>query len=201
MQCSNAEITDGSIELTSKGATQPKIRLYTPNGDISLSMSSYNMILGGSQSAIIMAPNIFSMKNYIGGEETVHTAGDSFYRIGDEIYTQISTKGITTPVLTQTSQAEKKKNFEKLENALDIVKATDIYKYNLKTQKDGAKKHIGFVIGDSYNYSREITSENNDGADIYSMTAVLYKAVQEQQETIENLLKRIERLEEKNGIN
>ena len=57
------------------------------------------------------------------------------------------------------------------------------------------------VIGDNYNYSEEITSKNNDGVDIYSMVSVCFKAIQEQQETIENLLKRIERLEEKNEIN
>ena len=112
--------------------------------------------------------------------------------------TQISASGITTPTVTQTSREENKKNFEKLENALDILKATDIYKYNFKEQKDGEKKHIGFVIGENYNYSHEITAEDKDekeiGVDNYSMTSVLWKAVQEQQEIIENLQKQIDDL-------
>lgn len=96
---------------------------------------------------------------------------------------------ITCISLTQTSLAEKKKNFEKLDNALDIVKGTDIYKYNLKDEKETDKKHIGFVIGENFNYRKEITSQKNDSAELYSMISVLWKAVQEQQEEIEELRK------------
>lgn len=98
---------------------------------------------------------------------------------------------ITCVSLTQTSLEEAKKNFEKLENGLDIVKATDIYKYNLKGQKDTDKKHIGFVIGDSFNYSSEITALDKErkeiGVDTYSMISVAYKAIQELAEKIEKL--------------
>ncbi len=125
--------------------------------------------------------------------------GEAIIDVGGETgsgwkQTLIKNTGITTPVLTQTSKAEEKKNFEKLDNALDIVKATDIYKYHLKNEKDTSKKHIGFVIGDNYNYSEEITSKNNDGVDIYSMVSVCMKAIQEQQETIESLQKEIKEL-------
>lgn len=100
-----------------------------------------------------------------------------------------STGNITCVSLTQTSKEEYKKNFEKLDNALDIVKETDIYKYNLKKEKNTEKKHIGFVIGDKFKYRQEITSKENDGVDIYSMVSVLWKAVQEQQKEIEELKK------------
>lgn len=100
-----------------------------------------------------------------------------------------NTGNITCVSLTQTSKEEYKKNFEKLENALDIVKATDIYKYNLKNEKETDKKHIGIVIGDSFNYRKEITSKENDGVYLYSMVSVLWKAVQEQQKEIEELKK------------
>lgn len=114
----------------------------------------------------------------------------------NESETSLSSNGITTPTLSQTSKAENKKNFEKLtlEEAKKILNNTDIYKYNLKTQKDEDKKHIGFVIGDNYNYSEEITSEGNDGVDIYSMTSVLYTVVQEQQKQIEELQQEINNL-------
>lgn len=113
--------------------------------------------------------------------------------------TQIDDNGITTPTVTQTSKEEKKKNFEKLENALNIIKNTDIYKYNLKSQTDDDKKHIGFVIGKNYKYSKEITSVdksgNEIGADLYSFVSVCCKAIQEQQEQIEELENRIKKLE------
>ena len=122
------------------------------------------------------------------GEGMLHCSGNGT--------TWVKASGITTPTLTQTSKAESKKNFEKftLEEAKEILNNTDIYKYNLKTQDDKDKKHIGFVIGDDYNYSEKITSEKNDGANIYSMTSVLYTIVKEQQKQIEELHKEINEL-------
>lgn len=113
--------------------------------------------------------------------------------------------------LNQTSVAEKKKNFEKLENALDIIDSIDIYKYNFKTENDTDKKHIGFVIGDEYKYSKEVTSIKNDGADIYALASVCVQSIKEiekdrakykkiikkQQEQLDNQNKRIEELESK----
>lgn len=102
---------------------------------------------------------------------------------------------ITTPYVTQTSLAENKKNFEKLQdNALNILKTIDVYKYNLKNEKDTDKKHIGFVIGDNFNYSKEVTSLDNTGVDNYSFTSLCCKAIQEQQEQIEELKKEIKEM-------
>ena len=111
--------------------------------------------------------------------------------------THIYRSGITTPTVTQTSLKESKKNFEKLNNALEIINDTDIYKYNFKYENDDDKKHIGFVIGDDFKYSKEITSLNNDGVDIYSMISVCFKAIQEQQMIIEKLENKIKKLEVK----
>ena len=91
--------------------------------------------------------------------------------------------------LTQTSLEEAKKNFEKLDNALDLIKGIDIYKYNLKGEDNGDKKHIGFVIGDDYKYRREVTDKQNKGVDLYSFVSLCCKAIQEQQEEIEELRK------------
>lgn len=94
-----------------------------------------------------------------------------------------------------SSLEEMKKNFEKLESGLDIINDTEIYKYNMKFEADNTKKHIGFVIGNSYKYSKEITSVKNNSVDLYSMVAVAYKAIQEQQEEIKRLKEMI-----KNGL-
>ena len=111
--------------------------------------------------------------------------------------TYVRSDAIITPVLTQTSLESAKKDFEKLDNGLEIIKNTDIYKYHLKSQNSSDKKHIGFVIGDSYNYSKDITSQDNDGADLYSMISVCFKAIQEQQEIIEKLENKIKEMESK----
>lgn len=94
--------------------------------------------------------------------------------------------------ISNSSRATLKKNFEKFNNGLDIVKNTDIYKYHFKTQNDKEKKHIGIVIGNKYRYRKEITTQNNDGIDLYSMIAVAYKAIQEQQQMIDDLKHEIE---------
>ena len=110
--------------------------------------------------------------------------------------TNVTAFSILTPVLTQTSLAEQKKNFEKFENALSIVEGIDLYKYNLKTESDGHKKHIGFVIGEDYNYSSEITTVDENGKEIgvdnYSMTSLCLQAIKEQQEMIEQLKQEIQ---------
>lgn len=99
-----------------------------------------------------------------------------------------------------SSLEKMKKNFEKLENGLDIINDTEIYKYNMKYENNNAKKHIGFVIGDSYKYSKEITSTKNNSVDLYSMIAVAYKAIQEQQEEINKLKEMIKNGIHKNGM-
>jgi hypothetical protein len=133
-------------------------------------------------------------KNFL-AELRESTTGHYLFMGAGDTYCDITPQSITTPQVIQTSKEESKKNFEKLENGLDIVKNTDIYKYNLKAEEDTDKKHIGFVIGDNYNYSQEITSQNNDGVDTYSMISVAYKAIQELLEQNEDLKARIEALE------
>ena len=98
--------------------------------------------------------------------------------------------------LVQSSLESKKKNFEKLKSGLDIIKDIDIYKYNLKTEDNKTKKHIGFVIGNDYKYSKNVTNNENDGVDLYSFVAVCCKAIQEQQKEIESLKKEIKSLKE-----
>ena len=138
------------------------------------------------------------------GEGTLlYTNDDDFPKASysvDEMYFQpypndlsirmtASTGNITCVSLSQTSKEEKKKNFEKLENALSIINSIDIYRYNYKQEEDNTKKHIGLVIGDKYKYSKDVTSENNEEVDIYSFVSVCCKAIQELQQEIEELRK------------
>ena len=137
--------------------------------------------------------NIESLNIGVGGNnDTIYlfATEDMFQIVNGASSTTITAQDVTTPIVYQTSKEEDKKNFEKFGNGLDIIKATEIYKYNLKTQADGDKKHIGFVIGKDFKYAHEITAEKDGkevGVDTYSMIAVAYKAIQEQQEQIEQL--------------
>ena len=121
--------------------------------------------------------------NHLSCFQSISLISNSEYKI----VLNASSGNVKCVSLTQTSKAEEKKNFEKLKNAKDILKQVDIYKYNFKSEDDNVKKSIGFVIGDDFNYSKEITSKNNDGVNVYSMVSVLWQVVKEQQEEIEEL--------------
>lgn len=134
--------------------------------------------------------------------EYVYSGGDIYAAGQIDSYGDMNSAGtMYAHGFVDISLEKNKKNFEKLteDEALKIIKNTDIYKYNYKEDDDNKKKHIGFVIGDNYKYSKEITAEDKDGkeagADTYSMISAAYKVIQMQQEKIEELEKRIEKLE------
>lgn len=167
-------ITGGTIKLSSSGSKDTRISVQEGN-------SSNNKV--GIESNRIYIQRYGTDYAYMGITEYVNTGGrggiiDLYDSSGNDTFIEAS--GILTPKLTQTSLAKEKKNFEKMQDtALDIIKEIDIYRYNLKSEKDTDKKHIGFVIGKSYKYSKEVTSTDNKGVDNYSFTSLCCKAIQE----------------------
>ena len=90
------------------------------------------------------------------------------------------------------SREETKKNIKRYtDNAIKIIKDTDIYKFNYKTDNSASKESVGFIIGDKYKYSKELTAVDENGKEVgantYNMISIAYKAIQEQQEQIEEL--------------
>lgn len=203
MECVNAKINVRGGENTGDPSGL-NLKVTNPNDNYNYSglAPDFFIVRNGKGNYVNSEINKFgtslqlmnSWESYITMRVKSGSAGTSWNT--SDSSTSVSSTGITTPTLTQTSKAESKKNFEKftLEEAKEILNNTDIYKYNLKTQDNKGKKHIGFVIGDDYNYSEKITSEKNDGANIYSMTSVLYTVVKEQQKQIEELHKEINEL-------
>lgn len=175
----NVTINSGNLNMQGNNST-PTITIKDNEGEVELYTNNFNMTYYYPGAGANVS-QFLQKSGYL-----VECNGTS---------TSVEYFGITTPKLTQTSLAEEKKNFEKMKNcALDIIKMIDIYKYNLKSEKDTDKKHIGFVIGDNYKYSKEVTSTDNKGVDNYSFTSLCCKAIQEQQEQIEELKKEIEKL-------
>ena len=121
-------------------------------------------------------------------------SGD-FTVTGDDVY--FLTNNVYGPTYTTISREEVKKAIKKYnENATTIVKNNDIYWFKYKTQKDNEKDHIGFIIGDNYKTPNEVISNNGQGIDTYNMCSILWKAVQEQQEKIEELENKLKDKEE-----
>lgn len=101
--------------------------------------------------------------------------------------------------LHETSHESYKKDIEKYnKEAIKEILNTDIYSFKYKDDKDN-KTNIGAVIGESYRCSKEIISADEKHIDLYSMVALCFKAIQEQQEEIERLKKRLKG--ESNEIN
>lgn len=176
---SDVQITGGNINVIGDEST-PTIRISSDSGD-----------------EVEMYPSNFWMSyDYFGDSVSQYLQKGGYYVENESTgeSTKVWYDGITTPTLTQTSLENEKKNFEKYNNALDTLKNIDIYKYNLKNEEDGDKKHIGFVIGKDFKYSEEVTSKKNDGVDIYSFVSLCCQAIKEQQEEIEEQKKEIEKL-------
>ena len=205
MQCTNANIS-GSI--TSNDATITGGSLKLPGSYYTPTIVTSGEGLGGDYCENTIFPDGMRTKkdntDIIGlsiGHSSEGAVG--LLSLHDESgnWSNLSATQLSVQKVVQTSLEEKKKNFEKMkDNAIEIINGIDIYKYNLKTENDTDKKHIGFVIGDKYNYSKEVTSLDNTGVDTYSFTSLCCKAIQEQQAQIEELKKEIEKLKgEKNG--
>ena len=186
---------NGRVSIIDNTGTTGELNIYTEGTNYKTEVRSFGQFFNGPNGYVGIEAD-FAMS---GGTIKVSPSQEDWSNC-----TFIQNGSIECVTLKQTSLANQKKNFEKLKSGLDILKDIDIYKYNLKSEEDTTKKHIGFVIGDNYNYSEEVTSNNNDGVDIYSFVAVCCKAIQEQQEQIENqnnliksLTERIEKLEAK----
>ena len=190
----------GTIELSSE-SVYSMLRIKDANGNIvtEIGMNGFDTNAGVSAASI-------SCDGSIGTNGLTSNNGDIRVGVnesGNPLIRLSSTSGTVHCVsVNQTSLKENKKNIEKFENALPILKNIDIHKYNYKLEKDNHKKHLGFVIGEDYNYSSEITSidenGNENGVDLYSMTSLCLQAIKEQQEIIEQLKNEINLLKESN---
>ena len=82
------------------------------------------------------------------------------------------------------------KNINKFtKDATAIINNSDIYEYNLKSDKDTDKKMIGFVIGEEYKTPSEVISKEGQAVELYSAIGILWKAVQELSARVEQLEK------------
>lgn len=183
------QIVLGQVENTKTVTGKISINSANPKNCLVITDSSGNVAvslgLGGVNSNEITAQNILCTNTK--SSDTSSTTGVAIDGIGGNIR--------ASGTVTQSSLESRKKNIEKYSNALSEIKKIDIYKYNLIEEKDDCKKHLGFVIGDKYNYSKTITNNENNQVDLYSMISMCMQAIKEQQEIIEKLEKRIEDLE------
>lgn len=196
----NANIVGGKILMVSE-RDNPKFIIGTDStnsyhNDRNTSIAEGTLILGSSKS-----PNKISIDTV--GSYLIDETGE--YQIPmihliegaweNEIYTQLTSRKVEALSIIQRSQSSIKKNIKIFNRGLQIINFSDIYEYNFKTESDDEKKHIGLIIGDEYKCANEVIDCDNTGIDQYSMIAVAWQAIKEQQELINKLEKRIFELE------
>ena len=185
MSCNNANITGGKIRL---GGTESNSS-FIMTGQIS-DWGEFETSLYPSGLSISKVENDSTNERVRAG--IVYSNG---VQMGEVVLsgesndvTFIYAKGIITPSVQQTSLESIKKNILHYDdNALEMILNSRIYSYNLKSEKDTDKKHIGFVIGDKYKTPKEIMNNEENAIELYSAIGILWKGIQEQQKKIEEL--------------
>lgn len=167
---SNSLTTYNSSGYIANKITPTGLRLYNNTGsEIGYVTAGYNTIDGTTYNTVAVRPNS-------GGGMYAYTQG--IFVVG---------------TVHTTSLESEKKNIEKYDkSALNEILNSDIYKYDFKTEEDDTQKHIGVVIGKGYKASKDVSDDS--GVDLYSMIAVAWKAIQEQQKQIDELKLEIEKL-------
>ena len=179
MTCNNATMSNATINggtITINGGTQSSpnfeivgntenVRLY-PNG-----IWIYSGSDGGDTGIIIERQNGSTPRISVGQANNPTVIYQNYIKC--QSYQNYSLESI-------------KKNISKYDdNALKTILNSDIYKYNLKTEKDADKKHIGFVIGNNYKTPKEVINNEGNAIDLYSCIGILWKAMQELSNKVE----------------
>lgn len=196
MTCSNANITNGNI--TMRGENN-KIRAVASNNS-----KTYAEIYSDERNSHVTVQDSSGFSASI--EAGKYRDGTPFSSIeavagdGDINNATISCAGsMKATSFIPWSTLERKKDIELFKSGLEILNNVEIYMFRYKGQEKNSKKHIGFIINNDYKYSKQLTNDQNDGVDLYSFISVCCKAIQEQQEEIEELQNKIKEMEEKNG--
>ncbi|UGO46265.1 tail protein [Bacillus phage vB_BanS_Chewbecca] len=88
-----------------------------------------------------------------------------------------------------SSTRDVKKNIETYDDsALTMIKSTPTYQYHYLTDEDNRKKRLGLIVEES---PKAVVSEDEKSIEMYSMTTLLWKAVQELSTKVDNLENRI----------
>lgn len=198
---SNATITGGKLSLTGGNQNDP-VFLISGSGNVRI-VGSYMWMSGENWTDAYLSlrfnPNstnqsVQLISSWNGGNISVGDGNitNFFEANGRDGYVAVYGPMYANS-FNNNSKEELKKNIQKYnKSALKIIAESNIYEFNYKTEKDGEKRHIGFIIGEQYETPKDVISQNGESIDTYSMISVLWKATQEQQQQIEELKQKLE---------
>lgn len=181
VSCSNININSGKIKLNSGTSSNPN---FTIGENLFITEDYFSM---GDE--VLYGDFIAISASTTGTTEINVNSGGQQTRI---LASEIQTPKIICPDIDQSSLESIKKNISKFnKNATKIINNSDIYEYNLKSDKDTDKKMIGFIIGENYRTPDEVVSRDGQAVGLYSAIGILWKAFQEQSKRIEELEKEV----------
>lgn len=203
----NANVTGGRIALTGDSETSQDPVFYVVDSTGKRKVFVYGNQIGiydytNSYSGLFDAQN-FSIVKMEGGAYV----NASFF--GGIPYLQVNNGTSSSTVygdkvvalaFNNNSLESIKKNIEKLDGAVELIKNSDICKFNYNSEQDEHKKHIGLIIADAggdYNTPTDVVSDDGKAIDTYAMISVAWQAIKEQQLVIEKLKEEIELLKNK----
>ena len=167
--------TDG-IELQ-KGTTPSTIfrvdtsGSVTAHGNVTWGANQYFKLIDGSNNLLI--------RNGYTGSGSIYLMSDGGVNVTNEANSAFVS--VTAAGFTNVSLADYKQGISKVTASMrDAVRAADIVQYWYNGDNMATDKPLyGCAIGGGYNVPDQIISRDGKGINQYSMTAVLYKAVQE----------------------
>lgn len=130
---------------------------------------------------------------YLGTGGKLRVTSRAGYNDGDTKYKAVQASGFENKSIADIKTDITKRQ----EKALTCVNATDVYNYKLKddVSRGITKNHIGLIIGDGYNTPDCIKNDDGTAIDIYAMSSVAWKAIQELSNKNEALNNRISDLQ------
>ena len=200
LTCTNANITgivnatsgtfNGDINIYSGN----RIAVYNSNGYRAVELNRYglncNNNYGTNYGAVTAGEVSYGGSTYRG--VALKPSGGNALTVTPSITFCGSSSGLYAYSYNQLSKEEFKKDIKEFdENVLENIKKTKIYTFKYKEQKN---ENLGLIIGEKYNTPERVMSSEKNSIDLYSMTAYLWKAIQEQQEQIELLQEEINKL-------
>lgn len=189
MECNNGNFTGGKIALTGGTEKDPNFRIVSGNNVASITPTYFHLGDPSSINKVELSVN----QAYIGNSSGSFQIDGGRTAINGELYV---IGDVHANAYKYDSLIEKKKDIEVYnEKVLAKIKKAQIYKFRYKNENKKRKKHIGFIINDNTFAINDIVAKG--GIDSYSAITLLYKAIQEQQQQIENLESKIKGMEEK----
>lgn len=195
----SAGLYAGFVEVNTGAGSNPTnvyIRPLTADNEVRITASG-----GTSSYARLRAGRLYANSLSINGATNavqlyLQTSDEVRVKAGGEDSEAAAYRAIRASAFNTSSLAEYKMNIRPFaKNALDLIKESTVYEYNLIS--DPLVNEIGLVIGNGYNITDYVV--NGDGVSQYRMNSLSWKAIQELDkkttDEIEQLKTKIEMLE------